>query len=79
MAKVRLTVSVSDSHIKQLGKIAKAAEKAGMTVDQKLEDLGVFTGSIEADKRDRLRQIDGVSHVEEERTVGVPPPGSSVQ
>jgi hypothetical protein len=79
MAKVRVSVSVSDSHLKHIGKVAKAAEKAGMKVDQKLEDLGVFTGIIDATKRDRLHKIEGVSGVEEERTVGVAPPDSSVQ
>jgi hypothetical protein len=79
MAKVRLSVSVSDTHLKHLGKVAKAAEKAGMKIDQRLESLGVFTGSIDASKRQRLHEIEGVSGVEEERTVGVPPPDSSIQ
>jgi len=79
MAKVRLSVSVSDSHLKHLGKVAKAAEKAGMKVEQKHESLGVLTGSIDAKKLEHLRKIEGVSHVEEERAVTISPPDSPVQ
>lgn len=79
MAKVRLSVSVSDSHLQHLGKIAKAAAKAGMKVEQKLEGLGVLTGSIDASKVKQLHKIEGVSHVEEERKVKISPPDSSLQ
>jgi hypothetical protein len=79
MAKVRLTLSVSDSHMNKIAKVAAAAKQAGMKVEQQLKDLGVLTGVIDQDKIDRLRQVDGISHVEEERTVNIPPPGSSVQ
>ncbi len=79
MAKVRLSLSVSDSHLKHLGKVAKAVKKVGMKVEQQHDALGVLTGSIDADKVERLRRIAGVSSVEEERQVGVPPPGSPIQ
>jgi len=79
MAKLRLSVSVHDSHLKHLRKIAKAAEKVGMKIDQRLESLGVFTGSIDASKRQQLHKIEGVSGVEEERAVGISPPDSSIQ
>jgi hypothetical protein len=79
MAKVRLTLSISDSHLKDIGGVAKAATKAGMKVEQRLESLGVLTGSIDAHKVERLHKIPGVSHVEEERKVQLPPPGSPVQ
>jgi len=79
MAKVRLSLSVSDSHLKHLGKIAQAAKKAGMVVEQQLDTLGILTGSIDADKVSKLHRIDGVSSVEPERQVGVPPPERPVQ
>ena len=79
MAKVRLTLSVSDSHVKHLDNIAKAAQKAGMKVERRLDDLGVLTGSIDASKVDKLHGIAGVTHVEEDREVGIAPPGSPVQ
>jgi hypothetical protein len=55
MAKLRLSVSVHDSHLKHLSKVAKAAEKVGMKIDQRLESLGVFTGSIDASNCIRSR------------------------
>ncbi|HKS63669.1 MAG TPA: hypothetical protein VJT13_18355 [Xanthobacteraceae bacterium] len=79
MAKVRLTLSVSDSHLKKLGTVAKAAAKAGMKVEQTHKTLGVLSGSIDAGKVEKLRAIDGVDRVEEERTFQLPPPGSPVQ
>jgi hypothetical protein len=79
MAKVRLTVSVKDSHLKNVGAVAKAAKKAGMKVEQQLDDLGVLSGSIDASKLESLQRLEGVSHVEEERQVQLPPGGSPVQ
>lgn len=79
MAKIRLTLSVSDSHLKKLGTVAKAAAKAGMKVEQTHKALGVLSGSIDAGKVEKLRAIDGVDRVEEERTFQLPPPGSPVQ
>lgn len=79
MAKVRLTLSVSDSHLKKLGAVAKAAAKAGMKVEQTHKTLGVLSGSIDAGKVGKLRAIAGVSSVEEERTIQLPPSGSPVQ
>jgi hypothetical protein len=79
MKKVRLSLSVSDSHLKKLGKIAAAAKKAGMKIEQQHDILGVLTGSIDASKVGRLHKIEGVSNVEEDRTVKVSPPDSPVQ
>jgi hypothetical protein len=79
MAKVRLSVSVGDSHVSDLGKVAKAAKKAGMKVDQQLDAIGVLTGSIDASKLESLHRIEGISHIEKEREVGIAPPGSPVQ
>jgi hypothetical protein len=79
MAKVRLSLSVSDSHLKQLSQVAKAAKKAGMKVEQQHDALGVLTGSIDEKKLSALHRIEGVSHVEEQRAVGIAPPGSPIQ
>ena len=79
MTKVRLSLSISDSHMDRIDEVAAAATRAGMTVEQRLPDLGVLTGEIDRDKLVRLRQVDGISDVEEERTVRIPPPDSPVQ
>ncbi len=79
MSKVKLTISVADDHMKRFSEVLKAAEKAGMKIDQKHKDLGVATGSIDADKLDSLRNVGGVDHVEQEREVKIAPPESDVQ
>jgi hypothetical protein len=79
MTKLRVTLSVNDSHLKQLRKVAQAAKKAGMKLEQQLDTLGVLTGVIDADKVEHLRRIEGVSSVEQEREVRVPTPGSPLQ
>jgi hypothetical protein len=79
MTKVRLTLSVSDSHMNKIAEVAAAAKRVGMKVEQHLDDIGVLTGEIDQDKVGRLRQIDGISHVEEERIIRIPPPDSPIQ
>ena len=79
MPKVKLSISVHDEHLSRFAKVLKDAEKAGMEVEEKHKDLGVATGSIDADKIDALRSVKGVQHVEEERKIQIPPPESDVQ
>jgi hypothetical protein len=79
MSKVRLTLSVSDSHLKRLDQVARDAKAAGLEIEQQLDGIGVITGSIEADRIAHLHRIAGVDHVEPDRTVGIAPPGSPVQ
>ncbi len=79
MPKVKLSVSVDDEHLSKFSEIVKKVEKAGMKVDEKHKDLGVVNGSIEKDKVDSLRKVEGVAHIEEEREVRIAPPESDVQ
>ncbi|HEU4511370.1 MAG TPA: hypothetical protein VFR78_24285 [Pyrinomonadaceae bacterium] len=79
MAKVKLSISVDEEHLNQFPKIMKEVEKAGMEIDQELEDLGVATGAIDEDKVAALREVEGVEHVEEEREFQIAPPDSDVQ
>jgi hypothetical protein len=79
MKKVRLSLSVSDTHLGDIKKVVKAAKKAGMSVEAQHESLGVVTGSIDADKLAALQRVAGVGHVEEERKVGIAPPDRQVQ
>jgi hypothetical protein len=79
MAEVRLTVSVDDAHLPKLQEVAKDAEAAGMRVESVLREVGVLTGTIDSEAVARLRRVPGVEHVEEERRVGIAPPGGKVQ
>ncbi|GAB4434074.1 MAG: hypothetical protein OHK0015_23510 [Chloroflexi bacterium OHK40] len=51
-----------------------ACERAGLSVERRLEPLGVVTGRIEAGRLEELRRVVGVVAVEEERSVTLPPP-----
>ena len=79
MTKVNVSISVDDEHLSEFSKVMKKVEKAGMEIDQELEDVGVATGSIDEEKVGKLRDVEGVSHVEEERQIQIPPPESDVQ
>jgi hypothetical protein len=79
MPKVKLSISVDDEHLGRFSKVLKDVEKAGMKVEEKHKDLGVATGSIDADKVDSVRNVEGVKHVEEERKIQIPPPESDIQ
>lgn len=79
MSKIRLSLSVSDSHLSRIGEVAEAAKKAGLRLEQSLDDLGILVGSIDENKVGQLHRMDGISHVEEEGTVSVPPPYSPIQ
>jgi UDP-N-acetylmuramate-alanine ligase len=77
--KVSLLVSVNDDHLDRFSKVVKDVEDVGMEVEQKMEDLGVLTGSIDSEKVEPLRRVEGVSHVEESRRFEIPPPDSDIQ
>jgi hypothetical protein len=74
-----LLVSVNDDHLDRFSKVVKDVEDVGMEVEQKMEDLGVLTGSIDSEKVEPLRRVEGVSHVEESRRFEIPPPDSDIQ
>ena len=73
MARVRMLISVRESHLGSLDDIAKAAEQAGMDVDTKMAEIGVVSGLIDADRIDRLRAIEGVQDLEVDKKFTLPP------
>jgi hypothetical protein len=79
MSKVRLSLSVRDLQGGLIDKVARAAKRAGMKVEHRLDDLGVLTGTIDEGSLGKLRAIEGVSNVEQERQVGIPKPDSPIQ
>lgn len=79
MAKVRVNVSVAGDRPQDFAAVAKRLRKAGLAIDQQHRDVGVVSGRIEAKQLPALRQLPGVSSVEEERQVRVPPPDEEVQ
>ncbi len=79
MSKVNLLVSVDDEHMDRLSEVAEKAKDVGMDVEQKLEEIGVITGSIDSEKVEPLREVEGVSQVEESRRLQIAPPDRDIQ
>jgi hypothetical protein len=79
MPAVSVSITVDDAHLDQLLDIAQQLQSAGLRLDQTLPRLGIIHGSIDAERIDQLRSIDGVDHVEPEHTIQLPPPGSDIQ
>jgi hypothetical protein len=73
-------VSIQDEYKDRFSEVATNLENAGMNVEQKLENIGVLTGSLDsAETMDVLRKVEGVLHVTESRQVQIAPPDHPVQ
>ena len=79
MPKVKVSVSVDDAHVNQILKVAEGLQSVGMDVEQTLPSVGVISGSIASDQVNRLYQIEGVQHIEPERSYHLAPPDSDIQ
>jgi hypothetical protein len=79
MPKVKVSVSVDDAHVNQILKVAEGLQSVGMDVEQTLPSVGVISGSISSDQVNRLYEIEGVQHIEPERSYQLAPPDSNVQ
>jgi hypothetical protein len=79
MAEVNVSVSVADGSIDRFSEVVSRLRDAGLEVEQELEEIGVVTGSIDSEKSESLRDIEGVSHVERSREFRIAPPDSDIQ
>ncbi|AWN46537.1 ketohydroxyglutarate aldolase [Methylobacterium terrae] len=70
MDEVKVSVSIPDSD--RFESTVKAASRAGLKVRDKLDILGVATGSIKSSALAKLRDVPGVDSVEVQREVGIP-------
>jgi hypothetical protein len=76
---VRVVVSASDDHLERMDELAERLRQSGMQIDTLLKTLGALTGSVSRSKLAELGKLEGVSSVEPEREVSVPPPESPIQ
>ncbi|MCY1286427.1 hypothetical protein D3C76_1344420 [compost metagenome] len=76
---IEVIVTVGESGLPQLQRIASQLVAAGLTVDTTLESAGMITGHAAPSCLDRLRCVEGVQAVEPSGEVKVAPPGSDVQ
>jgi hypothetical protein len=71
-----IVVTVSPTHHGKIDGVAKELEAAGMSSTQVMKEIGIVTGAAPANvSLDRLRAVDGVSHVEEGETYHTQSPG----
>jgi len=73
-----ISVVVKDSHLPRIEAVASQLRARGMKVDSVLDAVGQITGSYH-EPLDTLRDVEGVSAVEEQPTMSVPPPDSKIQ
>lgn len=77
MARVHVTVSVSEDHVAQIHEVAVELRARGMDVDEVLVGLGMVVGRC--DDADALRDAPGVQFVDEQQSVQLPPPDADIQ
>jgi hypothetical protein len=75
----RFSVTVDDGHLAELETVASALRDSGMEVERVLGTLGVITGQAPTDARPSLLAVPGVTAVDEQLRVQLPPPDASVQ
>jgi hypothetical protein len=68
--RVRVSVRLHDTHHGKMDTVVERMKDNGFELDKygKLEAIGVVTGSVLADHLNKLKTVEGVSAVEEERT-----------
>jgi hypothetical protein len=71
MSRIRVALALDDNALDKVVEVVCACRALGFVRDATLTGVGVFTGSIEADRLDALRAIPGVAAVEVERGMRV--------
>ncbi len=81
MAQVKLSISVDDDHLsgEKFWDVVERLKKAGMSVREPLEALGIIVGSADARDLGDIKRVAGGSELEEERSIRIPPPNHDVQ
>ena len=79
MAAERVNVAIDEKYRGRFSQVVDRMKQAGLKVDQELEDAGVVTGSIDADKLVELERVEGVTAAERSREIRIAPPESDIQ
>ena len=75
----RVSITVDDSHLHVINRIAGQLSERGLTVDQVLDGLGMITGDAARERQPALREVPGVASVDEDVTFQLPAPHSPIQ
>jgi hypothetical protein len=73
---LKILVSVEPS---QAVGVANALRRAGVTVDEVLEEIGVISATCAESSIAAVSAVPGVLKVERQRTIKLPPPNSPIQ
>ncbi len=79
MANQKVNISIAEDYLDHFSEVVLRCEKAGLQIEQQLEQVGVVTGSIDSTKLADLEQVEGVAAVEAARSFQLPPPDSDIQ
>lgn len=71
MAKVEILVTIEDAAGNSISKIADDCRAAGMSIEQQMSGVGMISGTIEKSNIGKLRQIKGVTDVEESKPISI--------
>ena len=74
--KSRWVVTTSGS--RPIGKVRDDLEKAGFSIDQVLEEIGVLLGSADEVAAAAAQELDGVADISAEGEIDIGPPDSPV-
>jgi hypothetical protein len=79
MNKQNVLITVDEKHVDRIEEVADELRRAGLNVKEILGSIGVITGRAEPSIRAELAGITGVTNIEDELTVQLPPPESDIQ
>jgi hypothetical protein len=71
MKRVRVMISVDDKHKDAVDTVSRRLEDEGATVERKLPGIGAVTAEVDTDKVERLRRVEGVGYLEQEREISL--------
>ena len=74
-----VVVTVDEMYVDRIQEVVDALRQAGLDVNQVLGTSGIITGNVEPSKRAILASVPGVVAVEEDQTVQLAPPDSTIQ
>ncbi len=74
-----ITITVDDAHLAAMDEVVAAVRASGVEVTGVHTAIGIISGTVPADRRTALSQIQGVGAVEEAPGLRVPPPESPLQ
>jgi hypothetical protein len=71
-----IVVTIDDAHLDAIHQVAERLGERGMTVERILPITGVVSGTCGPERMEALRDVDGVSAIEDDATVQLPPHGA---